>query len=125
MKLPDLGSTSPPDLVPDIGENMGTARDAALDAAAREGMAAPLPDYEAPPDLVGVDEAIEVGRAQMAAEREQRARMMTAPSLPAVRPACATCGGAGWIPRPAIDPQLGILGYDVCPGCGGTKESER
>jgi len=47
-------------------------------------MAAPLPDYEAPPDLVGVDEAIEVGRAQMAAERQQRARMMTAPAFPAV-----------------------------------------
>ena len=98
MRLPvDIGSTSPPDLVPDIGENMGTARDAALDAAAREGMRAEEADPAAGSisttrATADVDAAIEAGRDELRQEREARARMMTAPAFPAVTLGCPVHG---------------------------------
>jgi len=128
MTSPLDGSTSAPALHPDLGPGAGQGRDAALDGeVARVTAVVDLPAVAEHPATEDVDAAIAQGRDDLAVlvrERQARATMTTVPSMPAVS-ACATCGGAGWIPRPAIDPQLGILGYDVCPGCGGTKESER
>ena len=111
MKLPDLGSTSAPALAPDLGPGQGQARDDALDAAAREGMAPAIADYVPPPALADVDAAIAEGRAVVASSTR-----------------CLTCSGSGWVPRGACDLAAGhiaLIGYGVCPGCGGTRESER
>ena len=120
----DIPGTTP-------GPGQGQERDARLDGeVARVTPRVDLPDVAEHPDVEGVDAAIAEGRDDLAIlvrERQARATMTTVPAMPAVV-ACATCGGVGWVPRSPIDPnggQLGILGYAVCPGCGGERVSER
>ena len=115
MKLPDLGSTSPPALVPDIGPGQGQARDAALDAAAREGMRVEPPDPAA--GSISSAQALEDVDAMLAAQRHARAAMVTSPGFPAVRNCRGTPGA------PNLVPVLG--GYQMCGGCVDCQESER
>jgi hypothetical protein len=111
VKLPAIGSTSDvPEAQPTGPTSPNQDRDTALDADARKGMPAPLPD--AAPSIEGlelVDEAIAEGRA--AAHRD-------------IKPAnvCLTCCGSGWVEdeRPS-----NILGMSPCPSCGGVRASSR
>ena len=105
LRLP-LGDVTPLDVpeAPDVAPGMGQARDEALDADARRGMPAPLPDggpsageQQAAADL---DASIEAARSAM--------------------PPCYLCGGSGWVPH-----EPGLLGVILCPGCGGVRASTR
>ena len=122
----DIPGTTP-------GPGQGQERDARLDGeVARVTPRVDLPDVAEHPDVEGVDAAIAEGRDDLAIlvrERQACATMTTVPAMPAVV-ACATCGGVGWVPSLGGGSGLGfggpgVLGYAVCPGCGGERVSGR